>query len=155
MSDRLKSETYNTLTSMGYSYAMVDKAYKASDDKSTEGVINYIFSNPDLMEGDSEQSYGDYQVRPLSSQTKPSQPTPADLELKAQLLLMGYDEYLIDACIQSMSGYKTAENCLNWIEKNMHKIKPPSKPVASKTHTSARDSGYGGHISKTQPTQSH
>lgn len=155
MSDRLKSETYNTLTSMGYSYAMVDKAYKASDDKSTEGVINYIFSNPDLMEGDSEQSYGDYQVRPLSSQTKPSQPTPADLELKAQLLLMGYDEYLIDACIQSMSGYKTAENCLNWIENNMHKIKPPSKPVASKTHTSARDSGYGGHISKTQPTQSH
>jgi len=64
MSEKLKTETYNTLTSMGYSWPMVDKAYKASTDKTTEGVINYIFSNPDLMEDEPQQKYGDYQTRP-------------------------------------------------------------------------------------------
>jgi hypothetical protein len=50
MSENYKRETYNTLTSMGYSYMLVDAAYKQSDDKSTEGVINYIYSNPELMD---------------------------------------------------------------------------------------------------------
>lgn len=48
MSDVYKRETYNTLTAMGYSYALVDKAYKMAPIKTTEGVINYIHSNPNL-----------------------------------------------------------------------------------------------------------
>ena len=154
MSDRLKSETYNTLTSMGYSYALVDKAYKLSSDKSTEGVINYLFSNPELSEGNSEQSLREDYSRPQSQQQK-SQSTAADLEVKAQLLLMGYEEYMIDACLQNIRDHKSAENCLNWIENNLHRIPAPQKLVAAKIQTSSRDPGYGTGTSKIQTTSAN
>jgi hypothetical protein len=102
MSDVYKRETYNTLTSMGYSYMLVDKAYKAAPVKTTEGVINYIYANPNLQnEVAEENSRNAAPSKPKFSH--PRQPTgdgapsqrvsKADLELKAQLLLMGYEEY--------------------------------------------------------------
>jgi hypothetical protein len=43
---------------------------------------------------------------------------------------MGYDEYLIDACLQK-SGGKSVDQCLNWIMDNQHRIKKPSsRPIA-------------------------
>jgi hypothetical protein len=103
MSDNYKKETYNTLQAMGYSYAVVDRAYKESKDQTTDGVLNYIFSNSHLT---SEASYDSYDSRPNTGYSNRDAPkrqgsTSEDLELKAQLLLMGYEEYLIDASLQS------------------------------------------------------
>lgn len=152
MSDRFKTETYNTLTAMGYSYAVVDKAYKASEDKTTDGVINYIFSNPDSTHRGGDDQYNSNQSRPQSSQSK-TQNLQADLELSGQLLLMGYDDYLIEACLQQINEYKTVESCINWIENNMHKIKPPTKAAPTKTQISAREPAYGSNSSKNHPVQ--
>jgi tripartite-type tricarboxylate transporter receptor subunit TctC len=45
---RYKSETFQTLTSMGYNYLLAEIAYQAAPIKTVEGVINYIDANPNL-----------------------------------------------------------------------------------------------------------
>ena len=123
MSDNYKKETYNTLQAMGYSYVVVDNAYKLSTDKTTDGVLNYIFTNPEI----SQQSSYDSRPNTGSRDAPKRQGTSNDdLELKAQLLLMGYEEYLIDACFQNIQG-RSVDQCLNWIFDNMNKVKEPVK----------------------------
>ena len=149
MSDNYKKETYNTLQSMGYSYVLVDTAYKQSTDKSTEGVINYIYSNPNLMD-DLEQDYNNNNSRPNTGYSqsgdygggKRSGLSNADLEIKAQLLLMGYEEYLIDACIENGIN-RSVDQAINWLSDNSHKIKIPSKKIESKevSNTSQKNVG--------------
>lgn len=59
---------------------------------------------------------------------------------------MGYEEYLIDACIENGVG-RSVDQCLNWIMDNQHKIKKPSsRPIAKKisTRTSGRTGGTSG-----------
>lgn len=116
MSDNLKKETYRSLQSMGYNYIMVDLAYKRAPIKTTEGVLNYIMSNPTLQEESEDQINQHSNSYPQRSSNRTSKIDPA---LKGELLLMGFLEEQIDAALAN-PGVNNIEKAINWISDHPH-----------------------------------
>lgn len=114
MNDPFKKETYSTLQSMGYNYVLVDLAYKRAPIKTTEGVINYIMSNPGIRdEADSQISSGSRQQSSKSTRKGPQ----IDMALKGQLLMMGFLEPQIDAALV-VPGVNSIDKAIAWISSN-------------------------------------
>ena len=115
--DPYRSETFQTLTAFGYNYILAEIAYQAAPIKTVEGVINYIESNPSLekrvleeiqakellakTEAESEQEYLNVQRQSFEEEAYLQMPNVGyiDPELKHELLLMGYEDYLVIASL--------------------------------------------------------
>lgn len=111
MNDPFKKETYSTLQAMGYNYVLVDLAYKRAPIKTTEGVINFIMSNPGIREeADTQIASNSRQQSSKSTRKGPE----IDMALKGQMLMMGFLEPQIDAALV-VPGINSMDKAINWI----------------------------------------
>lgn len=120
--EKFKTEVCSTLTSMGYNYLLAEIAYETAPIKTVEGVLNYIDANPHLSqrveeeirakeamaqtEAETEQQYLDAQRQSFEQEAYKKLPNVGfiDPALKHQLLLMGYEDYLVIAGLQATNS---------------------------------------------------
>jgi len=121
MSERVKQETYNTLQAMGYNYILVDLAYKRAPIKTTEGVLNYMDSNPGLQTEVNSQ---------LQAQEQQVMGDTVNSSLFEQLLMMGFEDYMITAALKATNN-RSVDAAMTWIMDNPGKIAPPTKTKKS------------------------
>jgi hypothetical protein len=122
MSDRVKQETYNSLQSMGFSYVLVDLAYKRAPIKTTEGVFNYIENNPNIRR-EAEMQARSQEQQIMGNSSSESEVNP---QLFEQLLMMGFEDYLIRAALKATRN-RSADAAMTWIIENQSKVPKPGR----------------------------
>ena len=132
MTDRLKQETFATLQGMGYNYILINKAYNRSNIKTTEGVMNYILSHPELQT-EVTQELSEQEASLLGGDSKSGGISKSANynNLYEQLLLMGFEDYLIEASLAATNA-RSVDSAMDWISKNRSRVRKPGSKAGTR-----------------------